>query len=220
MVVALRPTKGNDDAPAIHALQLQLLQMAERLGIKVISMSADGASSEQGAQSLMDHIQSTHAPIAFEYTRYGIQLRAPVLTTGPLISCQDPQHARKTCRNQPQHGTHTASLGRGVLVNRSLVSLQETGVAGLMRRDVDNVDKQDDGAARRLFHPTALLAMTIKDDSGTLNVKDEFRGLFVYLFIFGTLLPLRRSQRRCVWTDFHYCRGALRCVAQPPPCRA
>lgn len=186
MVVALRPTKGNDDAAGIHALHLQLLEMAQRLGMKVVSMSADGASSEQGAQSLMDHSQSTHPPISYEFKLYGIQLHAPVLATGPLISCQDPQHARKTCRNQPQHGTHTASLGRGVMVNRSLVSLQETGAAGLLRRDVENVDKQDDGAARRLFHPTALQAMTTKDGSGKVHVQDECRGLFVYLFVFGT----------------------------------
>lgn len=199
MVIALRPTKGNDDAPAIYALHLQLLAMAEQLGIKVVSMSADGASSEQGAQSLMDHTQTVHVPISYKFKLYGVQLRAPVLATGPLISCQDPQHARKTCQNQPQHGTHTASLGRGVLVNRSLVLLQETGTAGLMRRDVENVDKQDDGAARRLFHPTALQAMTVKDDSGVLRVQDEFRGLFVYLFILGTLRS--RLQTAQIFSD-------------------
>ncbi|EIW56114.1 uncharacterized protein TRAVEDRAFT_50602 [Trametes versicolor FP-101664 SS1] len=195
MVIALRPTKGNDDAMGIHALHLQLLEMARQLGIKVVSLSADGASSEQGAQSLMDHSQTTHAPIAYEYKHYGIELRAPVLATGPLISCQDPQHARKTSRNQPQHGTHTASLGRGVMVNRTLVSLQETGTSGLVRRDIENVDKQDDGAARRLFHPTALQAMTKTDEKGTLCVHDEFRGLFVYLFILGELFDAWLNRR-------------------------
>ncbi|KAI0645527.1 hypothetical protein C8Q79DRAFT_1104104 [Trametes meyenii] len=194
-VVALRPTKGDDDAETIYRLHLQLLDMAAALGMKVISMAADGASSEQGAQSLMDHSQSTLEPLTYEYTRYGVRLRSPVLPTGPLVSCQDPQHARKTCRNQPQHGTHTASLGRGVVVNRMLVTLQETGVAGLMRRDVENVDKQDDGAARRLFHPVALLAMTSKDDEGKRVIQEEYRGLFVYLFIFGELFDAWLNRR-------------------------
>lgn len=187
LVVALRPTKGSDDAQGIYALHTQLLAMTESLGIKVVSMAADGASSEQGAQSLMDHEKSARTPLTYSYPLYGIHLSAPVLATGPLISCQDPPHARKTCRNQPQHGTHhdTASLGRGVLVNRSLVALQETGLAGLMRRDVENVDKQDDGAARRLFHHVALAATTTKDEGGKTHVRDEFNGLFVYLFIFG-----------------------------------
>ncbi|KAJ3002245.1 hypothetical protein NUW54_g5951 [Trametes sanguinea] len=187
LVIALRPTKGDEDAQAIYALHLRLLEMAKHLKIKVVSLAADGASSEQGAQSLMDDTQSIHPPLSYEYPLYGISLRAPVLDTGPLISCQDPQHARKTCRNQPQHGTHTASLGRGVVVNRTLIALQELGNAGLMRRDVENVDKQDDGAARRLFHYVALQSMTSKDSDGSQHIREEFLGLFVYLFIFGEL---------------------------------
>ncbi|KAI0676073.1 hypothetical protein C8Q78DRAFT_1075017 [Trametes maxima] len=178
-VVALRPTKGNDDAQTIYSLHVQLLEMAAALGIKVVSMAADGTSSEQGAQSLMDHSRSDLELLCYEYARYG-----------------DPQHARKTCRNQPQHGTHTASLGRGVVVNRSLVALQETGTSGLMRSDIENVDKQDDGAARRLFHPTALLAaMTLEDGEGNTAIKDEFCGLFVYLFIFGELFDAWLNRR-------------------------
>ncbi|KAI0349019.1 hypothetical protein OH77DRAFT_1415677, partial [Trametes cingulata] len=196
LVVALRPTKGNDDAPMIYALHCELLRMAAQLGIKVVSLAADGASSEQGSQSLMDHSQSTLEPLSYAYPRYGIILRAPVLPTGPLISCQDPQHARKTCRNQPQHGTHTASLGRGVVVNRTLIGLLETGVAGLVRRDVENVDKQDDGAARRLFHHTALIAMTTADPApGVTQVQEDFYGLFGYLFVFGELFDAWLNRR-------------------------
>ncbi|OSC98921.1 hypothetical protein PYCCODRAFT_1396354 [Trametes coccinea BRFM310] len=198
LVVALRPTKGDDDAASIYALHVRLLKMAEQLGIKIISLSADGASSEQGAQSLMDARQSSQPPLVYTYPLYGISLYAPVFPTGPLISCQDPQHARKTCRNQPQHGTHTASLGRGVVVNRCLVDLQETGASGLMRRDVENVDKQDDGAARRLFHYTALEAMTTQDAAGCTYVRDEFLGLFVYLFIFGELFDAWLNRRLAI----------------------
>ncbi|CDO76768.1 hypothetical protein BN946_scf185028.g19 [Trametes cinnabarina] len=198
LVIALQPTKGNDDAASIYALNLKLLEMAEQLDIKVVSLAADGASSEQGAQSLMDARQSPRPPLIYDYPLYGISLRAPVLPTGPLISCQDPQHARKTCRNQPQHGTHTASLGRGVVVNRSLITLQETGTSGLMRCDVENVDKQDDGAARRLFHPAALKAMTAQDEAGHCFVQDEFLGLFVYLFVFGELFDAWLNRRLAI----------------------
>ncbi|KAL7280478.1 LOW QUALITY PROTEIN: hypothetical protein ACG7TL_005410 [Trametes sanguinea] len=90
LVIALRPTKGNDDAASIYALHVRLLDMAEQLGIKIISLSAN-----------------------------------------------------------------------------------------------ENVDKQDDGTARQLFHYTALEAMTSQDASGCTYVQDEFLGLFVYLFIFG-----------------------------------
>lgn len=94
-----------------------VLDMAKQLKIPVISLSADGAASEQGAQSLMDHEKSTLPPLVYDYQLYGIHLRAPVFDSGPLISCQDALHGRKTCRNQPQHGTQTASLGHGYVVN-------------------------------------------------------------------------------------------------------
>lgn len=163
------------------------LKMARQLKLAVISMAADGAASELGAQNMMDHEQSDLPPLVYDYPRYGIHLRAPVFDiTGPLISVQDPLHARKTCRNQPQHGTHTCSLGRGVVVNRSLLQLYETGCAGLQLRDVQDVDKQDDGAARRLFHHMALLAMTFENDDGHLEVRAEFRGLYPYIWVFGT----------------------------------
>lgn len=165
---------------------MRFLEMAKQLGIPVISVSADGAASEQSAQSLMDHEKTSAPPLVYDYGLYGVHLRTPVFETGPLVPCQDALHARKTCRNQPQHGTQTASLGRGYVVNRSLITLQETGTTGLVRRDVENVDKQDDGAARRLFHPMALSATTFTDDKGELCVRDEHLGLFVYLFIFGT----------------------------------
>ncbi|KAI1782137.1 hypothetical protein LXA43DRAFT_977717 [Ganoderma leucocontextum] len=187
LVIALLPTKGNDDTISIHKIHMSFLAMARHLEIKIISMAADGASSELGAQALMDSEQSTLPPLVYEYPLYGIRLRAPVFEgTGPLISIQDSHHARKTCRNQPQHGTHTASLGRGFVVNRSLLQLQDTQRSGLMRRDVENVDKQDDGAARRLFHHMALTAMTYEKD-GVPDVLEEFRGLFVYNSQFAAL---------------------------------
>jgi hypothetical protein len=38
-------------------------------------------------------------------------------------------------------------MGAGFLVNRLLVNLFDTGVSGLVLKDIENVDKQDDGTA-------------------------------------------------------------------------
>ena len=160
--------------------------MASQLKMPILVYAADGASSELNAQALMDALPSEKEPLAYQYPLYGLSLRAPVFEhTGPLLSVQDPSHARKTARNQPQHGTHTASLGRGVLVNRSLVDLCNVNKCGLRRSDVEKVDKQDDGAARRLFHSVALEAMTYTGEDGVQYIKDEFIGMFVYLYILG-----------------------------------
>lgn len=162
--------------------------MAAQLRLRILSFAADGAASELLAQTYMDREPGELANLTYTNELHGIVVSCPVYrNTGPCISISDPQHGRKTCRNQPQHGTKTATLGSGYLVNRSLFLLYKTGTSGLVYRDVRDVDKQDDGAARRMFHHTALLATTEGMD-GSRNVKKEFTGPFVYLFIFGMFL--------------------------------
>lgn len=39
------------------------------------------------------------------------------------------------------------SMGAGFLVNRLLVDLFDTSISGLVLKDIEDVDKQDDGAA-------------------------------------------------------------------------
>ncbi|KAF8060260.1 hypothetical protein FPV67DRAFT_1632538 [Lyophyllum atratum] len=200
-VVALLPTTGGDKGDDIHAMHMKALKMASNLDLLIVSFAADGASSELAAQVMMDGELSHLPPLTYTYPLYGISLSVPVFRhTGPLVSISDPPHARKTCRNQPQHGTHTASLGIGYVVNRSLVCLYEHGGTGLVRRDIENVDKQDDGAARRLFHATALHAMTVPGNAdGQDNIiRDGMHGLFVYLFIFGTLFDAWLSRTMSV----------------------
>lgn len=159
--------------------------MAARLSLKVVTFSADGAASELAAQALMDNEVSSEEPLTYDYPLYGVRLRAPVFEqTGPLIPVTDPPHARKASRNQPQHGTHTVSLGIGYVVNRSLVDLYEIQSSGLVKRDVENVDKQDDGAARRIYSYEALAA-TCELKDGKMEIHEGFEGLFVWLFIFG-----------------------------------
>ncbi|KAH9853326.1 hypothetical protein C2E23DRAFT_859281 [Lenzites betulinus] len=153
----------------------------------VLPLNGSGYKQHQRLCSMQ---KSEEPPLAYDYPLYEVRLRAPVFAnTGPLISVQDPPHARKTCRNQPQHGTHTASMGKGFIVNRSFIQLYETQIPGLQLRDVQDVDKQDDGAARRMFHPMALSATTTENLDGSREIRPEFLGLFVYLFIFGILSP-------------------------------
>lgn len=187
MVIALIATSGKDDAQQIHTQHMNALGMAANLLLPVVSFAADGAASEMAAQTLMDREVTDLPPVTFDHPLYGMHLKAPVFRhTGPVVSISDAPHGRKTCRNQPQHGTHTASLGVGHLVNRSLVQLYECKASGLVKRDVEDVDKQDDGAARRVFHQTALWAATEVDEKGEHTIKEGLHGLFVYLFVFGT----------------------------------
>lgn len=159
--------------------------MAAQLHLPIVAMTADGAATELSAQGLMDQEKTPFPPFIYENPTYGIRLTAPVFKTGPLISVTDAPHARKTARNQPQHGTHTASLGTGYLVNRSFIDTYNLGGTGLQLRDVDNVDKQDDGAARRIFHSNVLSRMTETSGDSTPVIRPDFEGSFVYLFVLG-----------------------------------
>jgi hypothetical protein len=192
VVVALIPTNGKETGEEIHQNNMKLLRMAGQLDIKVITCASDGAASELAAQNLMDNEPSIREPLVYENAEHGYAIKIPVLTTGPMKSNQDPEHGRKTGRNQPQHGTKTASLGIGFIVNHSLVELCEIPDSGMYHADVVNVDKQDDGAARRFYHPKALRACTEVVD-GVCRVKEDFKGLFVYQFILGNSYCLRKD---------------------------
>ena len=192
MVIALLPTNGKEDADGVHHHHMKLQAMARQLALPLIILAADGAAVELAAQLKMDNEQSDHQALTYEYPLYGISLKAPVFAgTGPLISITDPPHARKTCRNQPQYGTHTASLGVGYLVNQSLVDLYHLPGSGLVVRDVENVDKQDDGAARRIFHLNSFAATVNADTSNGPSIRPGFEGTFAYLFVMGEFFSER-----------------------------
>jgi hypothetical protein len=191
IVIALIPNNGKETAEDIYKYHVTLLKMAAELGIKIITGASDGAAAELSAQNMMDNLPSEKEPIIYENPQHGYRIRVPVHETGPYFSNQDPEHGRKTGRNQPQHGTKTASLGEGFVVNRSLVDLCESPDSGMYRADVINVDKQDDGAARRFYHCKALRACT-EIVNGVCRVKDGYLGIFVYLFILGMRLLIDR----------------------------
>ncbi|KAJ7746788.1 hypothetical protein DFH07DRAFT_1038081 [Mycena maculata] len=182
-VVALIPTDGKDDAAKIIEQNLKLLQMAEELGVPVVVFSADGAASELLAQNMFDKLETDCEPFTYAYPLYGIHLRTPVFKkTGPVVALTDAPHGSKTGRNQPEYGTHTASLGKGKVVNNDLVRLQRTGKAGLLKSDVTDVDKQDDGPARRLWHHAALLACTMEDEDG-IKIQPGFEAFIVHFLV-------------------------------------
>ncbi|KAE9389323.1 hypothetical protein BT96DRAFT_960070 [Gymnopus androsaceus JB14] len=185
LVVALLLTAGKEDAHNIHTIHMCLLEMATQLHLPIVALTADGAATELSAQGLMDQEKTAFPPFIYENPTYGIRLTAPVFKTGLLISVTDAPHARKTARNQPQHGTHTASLGTGYLVNRSFIDIYNLGGTGLQMRDVDNVDKQDDGAARCIFHSDLLKEMTETSNDSIPAIRPDFEGSFVYLFVLG-----------------------------------
>ncbi|KAJ7593480.1 hypothetical protein C8J56DRAFT_726124, partial [Mycena floridula] len=92
-------------------------------------------------------------------------------------------------------------------------------------QDIENIDKQDDGAAHRLFHGHALGAVTVEFKGE--SIREGFKGLFVYLFVFGTLFDAWLNPRMTVtdrvqsalWVRFwlHYWRLHVEWMAKKFP---
>jgi calcineurin-like phosphoesterase len=93
------------------------------------------------------------------------------------------KHAKKTARNQIHYGTRLITFGNSTVRYDQLCDLVKKENSVLCIRDVYNVDKQDDGAAFRVFHSRLL---EICQDNGVIN--PEKLGLFVYLFILGKII--------------------------------
>ena len=93
---------------------------------------------------------------------------------------------KKTARNQLFTGARLLSLGIDTARYDQLYQLAHQDEHTLLKRDVLNVDKQDDGAAYRMFHSNNLLQI-IKLE----NISSDMIGLFIYLFILGKLFKFK-----------------------------
>ena len=95
-IVALKATQGNYDAQEIHSTHMQLLDLCGTVGIRVLSVGADGAKSEFNAQlKLLNMITPTR--LKYINMHYSISISAPIFPkTGPCLPWTDPPHFRKT----------------------------------------------------------------------------------------------------------------------------
>lgn len=125
--------------------------------------------------------------------RFGIRLTAPYIDGHPLIMIQDPEHARKTLRNNLRSGAGLLDLGTAVIAYETLLKMMDFPDHGLGKSDLIGGDKQDDGAALRLFHSQALKSLV--DENG--NLRPDTHGLFSVLFVFGQLPYNHVSMSSC-----------------------
>ncbi|KAJ7052712.1 hypothetical protein C8F01DRAFT_1331915 [Mycena amicta] len=182
--VAFIANKGKLKAEDYRDQHLKLRRLCGEAGMKLLASGADGAKSEVKAQLLM---MNAETPERLSYTnkQYGVFLSCPVYSdTGPHIATTDPDHARKTARNNFLYGTHLLTMGFVFLCHAILMFLLTFLGVGLYIKDIFNADKQDDGAARRLF--TNVLFGFLVDTEGQLK-HPSFEGLFILTFVFGEL---------------------------------
>ncbi|KAE9393242.1 hypothetical protein BT96DRAFT_796356, partial [Gymnopus androsaceus JB14] len=148
--VAFIPNKGKMKATDYCALHLKLRGLCGEAGIKLLASGADGAKSETKAQQLIVN-KKTDKRLSYTYEKYGVYLSCPVYSdTGPHICTTDPDHARKTARNNFLYSTLLLIIGFMYLCHSVLMFLLTLIGCLLFIKDIFNADKQDDGAARRV----------------------------------------------------------------------
>ncbi|KAG8898537.1 hypothetical protein FRB99_007376 [Tulasnella sp. 403] len=173
VVVAAYPTSNNENTNTMYKHIACAHELCEAEGFKLLSTGADGHKVERGAQRKTRQTPTGHR-LQYSNPFFGINIFAPIFATGPLVDVQDVGHARKTARNNELSGTHLITLGSSTISFSTVARLyalsvsyasqsaeeRKTPIRLLKSRDVFNVDKQDDGAARRLFHASTLCLMT------------------------------------------------------------
>ncbi|CAG8739281.1 21526_t:CDS:2, partial [Gigaspora rosea] len=133
---AMLPTKGNEDAEQIACLIHQIIKLSHLANLNILSFGTDGTRSEFNAQSIITNEASNF--LEYKDSFYKIHFKAPLYNNKLFIRIQNPKHAKKTARNQIFSCARLLSLG--------------ISTHFLLKHDVLNVDKQDDGAALHTFY--------------------------------------------------------------------
>ncbi|KAJ9114622.1 hypothetical protein QFC22_005495 [Naganishia vaughanmartiniae] len=183
MVVALYPIKKSVNQTILSKILEDVRLEIQKHGGKVIAYATDGGSPERGAQKtlkarFLSRKKVKHLEVFVRDLNF--KLTTPVVDGHPLIMIQDPEHARKTLRNNFRSGATLLDLGGAVLAYETLLGMLQYSGHGLAITDLVGGDKQDDGAALRLFHSIALRSLVVDG-----KVREGMEGLFIVLFVFG-----------------------------------
>lgn len=178
--MGLFATDGRTNAQECSKITRELIAAFALAGAPILSFASNGAATEIKSQ---DIIVDEHDGQYLEYNlpQFGLKLRAPILAgSGPCIPIQDPSHAKKTLRDNCLSGAVPITIGNGMITYQNVLNLLSIE-SGLLRSDIINSDKQDDGAAVRFFSADVIQAMIGEDNT----IAEDEKGLLVFLSIFG-----------------------------------
>ncbi|KAG2090511.1 hypothetical protein BD769DRAFT_1395807 [Suillus cothurnatus] len=143
-------SQGKETAEDNARTLLDCLSLCQRAGLAVISCGSDGTSSEVGAHDIIHNSASEH--LTFSIEKFGFIFSIPIFPTGPLVTVPNPSHIQKVLWNNKQSGTHLLSVGNHCLTHQTLVVLCKEPNSGMVKKDVENTDKQDDGSIQKPYH--------------------------------------------------------------------
>jgi|SRR6266498_5282445 len=131
---------------------------------------------------------STKEKIIFEDKLYSIKFICSVFSKiSPVIHVQDAKHEKKSGRNALFSDARLLTLGTGTARYDQILTLSKIPNSVLYKYDVENADRQDDGAAYQIFYSAFLKQVYDQNISQDSNK----HGLFIYLFIIGKYLFIK-----------------------------
>ena len=105
----------------------------------------------------------------------------------PIAMIQDSKHALKTFCNNLFSGARLLVFGNHAYLYHHICEVAFEDGSPLFHWDVDNIDRQDDNAASRLFSADMLNYLT--------NHHPDYVREIAYLFVFGKLIDAYQNQR-------------------------
>lgn len=177
-VVALVASYNEESADDILAQHDTFLDLCDQAEIKVLSIGSDGAASELSAQEKLNKMGKRF--LTYSKPELDVHVTVPLFGNPPrpVVTVQDPKHARKTSANQLLSGARLLSMGFYHISIQNLALILESGTSPLVHKDVFDSDKQDDGRAYRITSYQTLEALLATE--GCI-------GLSIYLFVVGEM---------------------------------
>lgn len=189
--IAVMPVDDKNDASQLKEWHDAITSRLDDLELKTLSYACDGTSVELGVQKHVADSAAEYATYVFAHPVHDqprIELRLPLSRQRvPTVMIQDSKHCRKDCRNAILSGARFLVIGNYTVMYSQLRTIADEDHSPLKLRDVDSrLDRQDDFAAARNFSESVLNFVVVHHP--------DWRGLIVYLFVFGELIDGYQSR--------------------------
>jgi hypothetical protein len=106
---------------------MAVLDYCSKAGMSILSLGSDGAATE--ISTLRTVQNSVNKYLCFSKHDSDVSIRVPLIgqPPRPVVSVQDPKHARKTATNQVLSGARLLSFGKSYLNISHLVEILGNG---------------------------------------------------------------------------------------------
>ncbi|EGF99128.1 uncharacterized protein MELLADRAFT_94844 [Melampsora larici-populina 98AG31] len=164
LVVALLASPSDERGDEIAKLHETVIKMSSAAGINVLSIGADGAASELAAQVKLNQMSTRF--LTYSNNDLDVHIKVPLFGNPPrpVVTLQDPKHARKTGANQLLSGSRLITMGKYAVSLQDLAQVLQTSNSPLLAKDVFDCDKQDDGRAMRTFSSRTVATTLARPD--------------------------------------------------------